>query len=309
MATLHLEAHPLADRFPMLPEDELARLAADIEENGLLNPIVVDDEGRILDGRNRFAACKALGIETPTTVVYDGDDPAGFVLSVNVARRHQSTGSRAMSTALVLADAGKRENGRWKRGALPDSTESRNTWQAAMTQAGLILDFMPEAASAVVTGTTSLDAAYKEAERRREYEREALEEQERIEAEEADALKKLADLAPDYLNKVGTEFKTGRQAFTAWEDDHRREAAEQRRIEREAEQAKRDKYAADSHRYNDLIAAASALAHEHGNDIDSLMSDFDPDMLAPNIARRFTTDMLRSAASVANALADWKDSK
>lgn len=114
------------------------------------------------------------------TGVYDGDDPAGFVLSVNVARRHQSTGSRAMSTALVLADTGKRENGRWAYGVqaeLFDSEQSgKSTWRKLLAQAGLILDFMPEAATAVVTGTTSLDAAYKEAERRREYERGALEE-------------------------------------------------------------------------------------------------------------------------------------
>ena len=38
-------AHPLADRFPMLPADELERLAEDIAENGLQQPIVVDADG------------------------------------------------------------------------------------------------------------------------------------------------------------------------------------------------------------------------------------------------------------------------
>lgn len=292
----------------MLPEDELARLAADIEENGLLNPIVVDDEGRILDGRNRFAACKALGIEIPTTVVYDGDDPAGFVLSVNVARRHQSTGSRAMSTALVLADAGKRENGRWKRGALPDSTESRNTWQSAMTQAGTVLDFAPDLAADVVAGRVALDAAYRDAERRREYEREALEEQERIEAEEADALKKLADLAPDYLNKVGAEFKTGRQAFTAWEDDHRREAAEQRRnqaaAEKEAAEARKGRVALYSG-----ISQSLATVSGYGNypDLNTLMADFDPNELDRSVTDEFTADRLNSGIRFLTMLKEWSE--
>lgn len=313
MTIVQIEAHPYADRFPMLPEDELQRLAADIAENGLQNPIIVDADGLILDGRNRFRACQIAGIETPTTVVYEGDDPAGFVLSQNVARRHMTTGQQAMSTALVLADAGKRENGRWAHKALataemPESGHFK-TWRNALNQAGLILDFLPEAATAVVDGITSLDAAYREAERRRDIERESLAEQERIEAEEAEALRKLADLAPAYLVRVGGEFKTARQAFTAWEDDYRREAAEQRRIEREAEQAKRDKWDADAHRYTDLIAAASALAHEAGNDMNEVMADFDPAMLTPNIARRFTTDMLRDAAMVAAALADWKESQ
>ena len=49
-------AHPYADRFPMLPEDELQRLAEDIRENGQRSPIMVSLDGLILDGKNRLAA-------------------------------------------------------------------------------------------------------------------------------------------------------------------------------------------------------------------------------------------------------------
>ena len=47
--------HPYADKFPMLPEPELAELAESIRANGLRNPIVLTPDGLILDGRNRAA--------------------------------------------------------------------------------------------------------------------------------------------------------------------------------------------------------------------------------------------------------------
>lgn len=150
--------HPLADRFPMLPEDELELLAADIAANGLEHPITVDGDGLILDGRNRYAACHKVGID-PDLTVYEGDDVAAFILSVNVARRHQSTGSRAMSTALVLADSGRRENGRWKRGTLAIGGSADNSaWARDLHRAGMILDHVPDLAISVVTEDTSLDA-------------------------------------------------------------------------------------------------------------------------------------------------------
>jgi ParB-like chromosome segregation protein Spo0J len=58
-----LAVHPVAALFPMLADDELGELAADIKERGLLQPIVLDAEGRVLDGRNRLAACKKVGVE------------------------------------------------------------------------------------------------------------------------------------------------------------------------------------------------------------------------------------------------------
>jgi hypothetical protein len=44
-------------------------------------------------------------------VVYEGDDLAEFVIDANSARQHMSTGARAMSTALVLAEDADGEMG------------------------------------------------------------------------------------------------------------------------------------------------------------------------------------------------------
>ncbi len=90
--------HPVAALFPLLDKDDLYELTEDIKANGLLHPIVLDSQGRILDGRNRHIACEAAGVE-PSFVTYDGDDPGGYALSVNIARRNLSKWQRAMIAA------------------------------------------------------------------------------------------------------------------------------------------------------------------------------------------------------------------
>lgn len=83
-----ITAHEAADLFPMLGEEELGKLAADIEINGLRNPIVLY-RGEILDGRNRLKACELVDVE-PRFEEYEGADPVAFVISTNLHRRHLS---------------------------------------------------------------------------------------------------------------------------------------------------------------------------------------------------------------------------
>lgn len=95
-----MKAHPLAELFPMLEEAGLQELAWDIRTNGLLEPIVQLD-GMILDGRNRFEACRRADVE-PRFVAFAGSDPVAFVASKNLYRRQLTTSQRAMVAARIL---------------------------------------------------------------------------------------------------------------------------------------------------------------------------------------------------------------
>ena len=96
------EIHPAAELFPLINGEEFAALVADIKENGLLEPVWLTADGVLLDGRNRARACAEAGVKIATRT-YAGDDPVGFVVSLNLTRRHLTTGQRAMLALEVEA--------------------------------------------------------------------------------------------------------------------------------------------------------------------------------------------------------------
>jgi hypothetical protein len=98
-----MKAHPIADLFPTLEESQLKELAADIKVNGLRDPIITYED-QILDGRNRYAACRIAQAE-PEFEEYEGDDPLGYVISHNLMRRHLSTAERAEIAARIVTMA------------------------------------------------------------------------------------------------------------------------------------------------------------------------------------------------------------
>jgi ParB-like chromosome segregation protein Spo0J len=82
----HLAVHPLAELFPLLDGAEFADLVKDIATNGVHEPIWTYD-GKILDGRNRYRFAQEAGVDCPLRE-YTGEDPVGFVVSLNLKRRH-----------------------------------------------------------------------------------------------------------------------------------------------------------------------------------------------------------------------------
>ena len=94
-----LSLHPLCALFPRIPEAEYKALREDIRRNGLRQPVVMFD-GMILDGANRYSACLEEGIK-PEIVQFEGDDPASFVLSLNLRRRHLAPGQYATIIASI----------------------------------------------------------------------------------------------------------------------------------------------------------------------------------------------------------------
>ena len=158
MGATRRPVHPIADLFPMMTDEELADLAADIKANGLIHPIVLDKAGRIIDGRNRARACEIAGIE-PTTVLFEGDDPRAYIIASNISRRHLTKGQQAMAVAMVYPVP--EQGGRGKKKTMDETSTlfSQKRLQLART----VLAHSPDLAQAVLAGSKSLDGAYDEA--------------------------------------------------------------------------------------------------------------------------------------------------
>lgn len=155
--------HPLANIFPLMAADEYVALKSDIRQYGLREAIWILD-GQILDGRNRFKACQEVGV-TPILKEYDGEDPAAFVVSLNLKRRHLSESQRAM-VAKKLANMAQGER--------TDIQPSANLQKVSQAEAASLLNVSPrlvatakkvdeqgepELVEAVVNGQVSVSAA------------------------------------------------------------------------------------------------------------------------------------------------------
>jgi len=81
-----LEQHPIGQILPPMSPEEHYSLRNDLVVHGLRVPIV-RYEGKILDGWHRYQLCIEENIE-PRFDDYAGDDPFGFVRSLNLSRRH-----------------------------------------------------------------------------------------------------------------------------------------------------------------------------------------------------------------------------
>ena len=105
--TEEVEFHPAAGFFPLMNEKEFDNLVADIKANGLQQPII-RHQGMILEGVNRYHACKELGIEPNCIDRDDIKDPVAFVISANLHRRHlTSKQKRELIAKLLVSDPTK----------------------------------------------------------------------------------------------------------------------------------------------------------------------------------------------------------
>ncbi len=81
---------PYALLLPALTEDEYRALKADIAEHGILYPVIVDDENKVLDGVHRLRIASELDIELPVSRHEGLSDERKMHLAVglNMRRRH-----------------------------------------------------------------------------------------------------------------------------------------------------------------------------------------------------------------------------
>lgn len=198
------EIHQIAEIFPRMSDTEFASLTADIKANGLLEPVWIY-ENKVIDGRHRFLACRDLGI-TPKTRNYEGSDPVGFVVSLNLKRRHLSESQRA----LVAANIANLEKGANQHTQICGTSQAKaatllNVSERAVSSAAKVKnEGAPELVQAVQQGKVSVSAAadvatlpkQEQAQIVARGEREILEAAKQIRAEKAEAKKqeRIADI-------------------------------------------------------------------------------------------------------------------
>jgi hypothetical protein len=100
------EYNELCSMFPSMSEERLKELADDILAEGQRDPIQLDGEGLILDGRSRYQACIYAGV-VPVFQKWKGPRKQGeyiaYVISKNLKRRDLIPGVRAQ-LAVKFAD-------------------------------------------------------------------------------------------------------------------------------------------------------------------------------------------------------------
>jgi ParB-like nuclease family protein len=212
-----LEIHPAAECFRRMDEDELVALAADIEANGQIDPIIV---GRIngaqteslVDGRNRYAACERLGIEPKIEIrEFESDDEVRAFVRSRGERRNITKGQMAMGVALLYPEPEKGGRGKKRNvGVSPTFSAKR------LSDARKVLANAPELAYAVRDGTRKLDEVLRDIEKQ----------QQALQSDEA-KLATLRKAAPDLADLVTDERLALNEAVAALEK-RRAEEREQR---------------------------------------------------------------------------------
>ncbi len=109
--------HEISSYLPLLEGEEFDTLVEDIKLFGQIEPAVLF-EGKIIDGRNRYRACKKLKIELkirewkPSELI--GMTPLQFVISENIVRRHLNPAQRSEIGLLLLEEEEKKAKKRRK---------------------------------------------------------------------------------------------------------------------------------------------------------------------------------------------------
>lgn len=110
---------PYVDLLPPLKTSEREALAADIKANGVLHPVVIDEDGNILDGHHRYA----IDRNAPTRVVagLSEEEKQAYTIRANFTRRNLSA-DQSREVAKTQRDIAKRlreaDAKRWTQAAV-----------------------------------------------------------------------------------------------------------------------------------------------------------------------------------------------
>lgn len=159
---MNYEFHPLANIFPLIEGQAYQDLLEDVLKHGVREPVWLH-EGMILDGRNRYRAAQAMGVECPFRE-YEGDDAAAFVVSLNLHRRHLNETQRAMVAAKLANMPAHRpaDNSANLQTSQSDAADMLNVSTRSVASAAKVLEEAPpEVVHAVESGAVSVSLAAK----------------------------------------------------------------------------------------------------------------------------------------------------
>jgi hypothetical protein len=103
-STSELRIHPDTAAIPALTPAQYESLKAGIERNGILQPLTVDEEGRVIDGRHRLKIAAELGLEAVPVNTVAGADAA--LLACDLAVDHRNLTKSGRTLVLYLAHPG-----------------------------------------------------------------------------------------------------------------------------------------------------------------------------------------------------------
>jgi hypothetical protein len=168
------EFHELANVLPLLSDEALGALAADIGARGLIHPIWMF-EGKVLDGRNRVIACSRANVKitAPHRREFRGSyaEAVQFVVTINTLHRHLNAGQRAMLGSLLVttkhggverfAQGADLRLGEYQGVTHAEAAERIGVSERSIDMAVQVRDqARPEIVEAVRCGSMSLNAAY-----------------------------------------------------------------------------------------------------------------------------------------------------
>lgn len=116
--------HPVAARFPLFTDDELADLAQHIKQHGLQQAVVLTADGKTLvDGINRYRACQKADVKPSfrnLPASYTEYDIIMYIIGANMRRRDLNAGQRGMLMLDIApqleAEAKQRQRAAGERG-------------------------------------------------------------------------------------------------------------------------------------------------------------------------------------------------
>jgi len=203
------EVHPVNAILPDLPPDELQGLADSIAKSGLRHPIMLDQDGVLLDGRQRLRACAMTGVEPRFDVLPEGQDSVAYICSVNLYNTYILPGRRMMievlAAKMILPDFDARSD--------REISAYLHLPEGQIARCRFIMTYAPDRVDSVIGGWMSFSEALAEADEQRKAqgrERDAA----RVAAERLATLRRKASYVIDDIEEGRL---TVEMAWAAWQ--------------------------------------------------------------------------------------------